>query len=334
MKAKIIPRIELRNRLPLQDYIPLDVPWVVFVDPSDICNFRCRFCPSGDIDLVKSVGRPLTTMKFNLYKKIIDDICEFEKPVKVVRLYKEGEPLINQNFSKMVKYAKDSGCCERVDTTTNASLLNPKRNLKIIKSGLDRINISVEGVNEKQYLDLCGYKIKFDKLVKNITHFYDNRKQCEMIIKTNGDLIPKEDHQKFYDIFGDIADGVFIEHTMSCWIDFDMKGIKQNEVFDIYGGAVKEVDICPYPFYSFSINSTGTVSLCSIDWARRLIIGDVNKESVKDIWNGEKLRGYQQLFLTGKRKKHLICGRCNQLSHGHPVDLDNYRKEILDRWYK
>lgn len=334
MKAKIKTRIQLENREPLKDFIPLSTPWVIFVDPSDICNFRCRFCPTGDIELMKSVGRPLKTMDFNLYKKIIDGICEFEKPIKVVRLYKEGEPLMNPRFAEMVKYAKESGCCDKVDTTTNASLLNPKRNIKIIEAGLDKINISIEGVNEKQYLDLCGVKIDFNKLVKNITHFYDNRKNCEMFIKINGDLISDTDKNKFYEIFGDITDGIAIEHTMPCWDGFDMKGFKENKKVGIYGQPIREVDICPYVFYSFTINSTGSVSLCSIDWARRLIIGDVKKESVKDVWNGTELLNYQFQFLNKMRKLHKICGSCGQLSYGMPVDLDSHRKEILKRFLK
>ena len=110
MKAKIKPRIQLNGRESLVDAIPLSTPWVIFVDPSDVCNFKCKFCPTGNIDLMKKVGRSLKVMDFKLYKKIIDDIYKFDKPIKVLRLYKDGEPLLNPNFAKMVKYAKDSGC--------------------------------------------------------------------------------------------------------------------------------------------------------------------------------------------------------------------------------
>ena len=87
------------------------------------------------------------------------NICEFKSPIKVLRLYKDGEPLLNPNFAKMVKYAKDKKCSERIDTTTNASLLTPEKNIEIIKAGLTRINISIEGVNSQQYLNFSGYKI-------------------------------------------------------------------------------------------------------------------------------------------------------------------------------
>lgn len=326
---KIKNRIQLENREPLAENIPLDTPWVIFVDPSDVCNFRCKFCPSSDVRLLKENNRSLLRMDFNLYKKIVNDICKFDKPIKVLRLYKDGEPLLNPRFADMVNYARESGCCERVDTTTNASLLNPKRNLDIINAGLNRINISIEGINRKQYLEFSGNSINFKWLVYNITHFYNHRKDCEMFIKINGDLLNEEDKQKFYDIFGDICDGISIEHTMNCWYGFE--GSKQNEEVGIYGQPIDKIDVCPYVFYSMSINSDGTVSLCFVDWARRLIIGDVNKQSVKEIWDGEKIWEYQDTFLQKKRNELPICSRCNQLSHGQAVNLDKYA-ELL--WIK
>jgi radical SAM protein with 4Fe4S-binding SPASM domain len=332
MKAKIKPRIDLENRTKLETVIPLNVPFVIFVDPSDVCNFQCKFCPTGDRKLMKeTLGRNHGLMDFNLYKKIVNDICQFEKPIKVLRLYKDGEPLLHPRFAEMIRYAKEKKCAERIDTTTNASLLTPKKNIEIIKAGIDRINISIEGVNEQQYLEFSKYKINFKDLVKNITHLYRNRKNCEIIIKINGDTISEEDKKRFYKIFGDIADGVYIEHVMSCWPEFELKGVEVNQEVGIYGQPIKEVQVCPYVFYSFSINSDGSVSACFLDWARKLIIGDVKKESVKDIWNGEKLLNYQKMFLEKKRKEHPVCGNCGQMSHGMPDDIDVYAEELLNK---
>lgn len=331
MKAKIKPRIQLEGREDLSKAIPLSTPWVIFVDPSDMCNFKCMFCPSGDVGLMKEVGRKPQLMSWSIFVQIIEDICEFDKPIKVLRLYKDGEPLMNPRFADMVRYAKKSGCCEKVDTTTNASLLNPKRNLEIIEAGLDRINISIEGVNKEQYKNFSCYNINFDKFVANIKHFYDNRKQCEVIIKIPGDSFVEGDKERFFEIFGDICDGISIEHTMNCWNGFVMEGMEQNEEFGIYGQPIKEVNICPYVFYSMSINSDGLASACFLDWNRKLIIGDVKSLSVKDIWNDLHMFGYRMMFLKGRRKEHSICGNCSQLSHGMPVDLDHHRNEILNR---
>lgn len=333
MKAEIKPRIDTVNRTKLETVIPLNVPFIINIDPSDACNFQCKFCPTGDRKLMRETeGRNFGVMDFDLYKKIIDEICEFERPIKVLRLYKDGEPLVNQNFAKMVKYAKDSGCCERIDTTTNASLLTPELSDAIIDAGLTRINISIEGMTQKQYVDFASYKVNFDELVSNIRYFYEHRKQCEMIVKINGDFLSEIDKQDFYDTFGDIADGVFIEHVMSCWPKYELKdGIIANSEYGIYGQEIKEVQACPYIFYSFSINSDGRASACFLDWSRKLIIGDAKGESIKEIWNGARLNSLQKMMLKGERKSHPFCGECGQMSHGMPDNIDDHSSKLLEK---
>jgi MoaA/NifB/PqqE/SkfB family radical SAM enzyme len=116
---------------------------------------------------------------------------------------------------------------------------------------------------------------------------------------------------------------------MSCWPEFELNGVEINKEFGIYGQKINEVQVCPYIFYSFSINSDGTASTCFLDWSRKLIIGNAKVQSVKDIWNGTELFDYQRMFLSRKRKKHPVCCQCGQLSHGLPDNIDAYADELL-----
>lgn len=334
MKAEIKPRIELENRIKLEEVIPIEVPFLVFLDPADICNFQCKFCPTGNRALIKKIKRNSGLMDFDLYKKIIDDLCEFKKPIKVLRLYKDGEPLLHPKLADMVRYAKERGCALQVDTTTNGSLLNPKKNLELIEAGLDRIHISLYGLSEGSYKRFIGYKINFENLVENIRHFYEHKKNCIVCVKIVGDGLSEEEKGRFFDIFGDIADRIFIEHVAPCWPKFQMRDVVPNSEVGIYGQETKEVEVCPYIFYSLGINSDGKVSLCFLDWSRELIVGDAKKESIKDIWNGDKPLEYQKMFLQKKRKNHPICGGCGQMSHGLPDNIDDYAEELLDKLNK
>ena len=331
MKAEIKPRIELNNRTKLEEVIPLEAPFTIFLDPSDVCNFRCKFCPTGDNGLMKKVNRPSGVMDFELYKKIIDDLKAFETPIKVLRLYKDGEPLLNPKFADMIRYAKASGGILAVDTTTNASLLNPEKNMEIISAGLDKINISVNGLSDQSYREFTRHKMDFHELVSNIRHFYDHRGNCLVCIKIVGDNLTNEEKDRFFAVFGDIADRVFIEHIAPCWPEFRMEEAVANESVGIYDQGIREVAVCPYIFYSLSINSDGKASLCFLDWSRKLIVGDVKKESVKDIWNGEALFNYRKMHLLRKRKEHPICGTCGQLTHCMPDDIDLFAEHLAQK---
>jgi radical SAM protein with 4Fe4S-binding SPASM domain len=318
-------RLQEEGRVSLAESIPLSTPFVIGVDPSSICNFKCNFC-------YQSSGKMQDKgiMKWDTYKKIISDIKEFDRPIKTLRLYAFGEPLINPRFSDMVEYAKKERICERIDTTTNASLLNPELSSRIINAGIDRINISVQGVSEESYKRISNYKINLNEFIENITFLYKNKKQCTIFIKTNGDIINEFERKKFLEIFTPISDGIAIEHSINCWPDFDVS--KTNKEVGIYGQPLKEVDICSYIFYSMCIRQDGRASICFLDWGEKMIMGDVKNDSLKDIWNSPKMKAMRMIMLTDLRKSLNICGRCNQLIAGHPEDIDLYKDSLLKRF--
>ena len=335
MKAEFKPRIDLYDRDELRQVIPLRTPYVIYIDPCDRCNFQCKFCPTGDRELMKTItGRGHGLMDFERYKELVNGICDFQDKVKVIRLYKDGEPLLHPQFADMVRYAKQSGCCERVDTTTNASLLNPELSLSIIDAGLDRINISVEGINAAQYADFSRYQIDYEKFVENIAFFYEHRKQCEMNIKINGDILTEAQQQEFFDTFGDITDGIFIEHAIDYWPTFKQDKVEINEDVGILGNETHEVKVCPYIFYELAINSDGTYSMCRFDWKRCLILGRELGlyKSPKKVWDSIQLWTIQQKFLQGERTWRPYCSKCGELKQGMPEDLDEFAEELLDRF--
>ncbi|WP_338404800.1 SPASM domain-containing protein [Brachyspira hyodysenteriae] len=61
------------------------------------------------------------------------------------------------------------------------------------------------------------------------------------------------------------------------------------------------------------------------------MIGDVNKESVKTIWNSKEINDLRKLFLRKERKSHPICKNCGQLTHGMPDNIDDYADELLNK---
>ena len=273
-------------------------------------------------------------MDMEVYKQIIDSLSEFPDPIRVIRLYKEGEPLVNPHFADMVRYAKSSACVQRVDTTTNASLLTPERSLEIIDAGLDRINISVEGINAEQYQDFSGYKMDYQAFVDNIAFFYDHKKQCEMNIKINGDILTPEQEALFYRTFGNITDGISVERTIEYWPkDNEMKGDYDEEV-SLLGGKSCEVQVCPYVFYEMCINSNGTYSLCRFDWNHAMILDQHigSYPTPKKIWDSIALWDFQCSFLKKQRKMLTVlsCPKCSILKQGVPEDLDEFAAEILE----
>lgn len=329
MKATIKPRIKLDDRPILQDLIPLSTPLVIFVDPASACNFKCTFCPTGHHDLV--ADRFNGVMKFDLFQKIVDDLAEFDKPIKVLRLYKDGEPFLNKRLPDMVRYAKQSGHVEIVDTTTNGSLIDTERIGPVLEAGLDRINISVDGMDAESYFKTTGVKFDFDKFVANVKWLYANKGGCVVHIKTIREILTPEQEAEFLLTFGDHCDEIYVENFSPCWPAFDSEektGWKYTQ--GLYGQAInQEALVCPYIFYGYSVNADGLVSACFIDWGRKLVIGDVREQSMLSIWNAPLMNELRLQHLHGERKKHAVCGKCGQLSNCLPDNLDAHRERLL-----
>jgi MoaA/NifB/PqqE/SkfB family radical SAM enzyme len=312
-------RITTENRTRLETVIPLSTPYLVFLDPSNICNQQCNFCPTGNHALIKSVGRQQTMMDFYLYRHIIDQFADFPEKVKVLRLYKDGEPLLNPFLPDMINYARDIGYFKQIDTTTNGRLLTYVMTKKLILAGLNKIFISVPFDYDGAYLF-------------NIIYFYEHsRGKCEMFLKIAGDYLTEAEQERFLKIFTPVCDSIAIEHTAPCWPEFHVEHV--NPEVGIYGQSIgKEVDVCPYIFYSMAINSNGTVSLCFLDWQNKYLVGDLKVEKVKDVWDGWKLHGYRVIHLMKFRKTRIqFCGNCKQLVYGMPDDIDQYTEMILHK---
>jgi radical SAM protein with 4Fe4S-binding SPASM domain len=333
MKAALKPRINLEGRTALETAIPLATPFILFVDPSSACNFRCHFCPTGHHDFPEIAGRYNGLMKLGVFEKIVEDLHEFDHPIRVLRIYKDGEPLLNKYLPKMIRYAKASGCVDFIDTTTNGSLITPERMGPILEAGLDKINISVDGMTAETYQRVTGAKFDFRAFVENVRWLYANKGSCEVVVKTIGDILTVAERDEFFDTFGDHCDRISIENLAPCWPEFDTEKYTGAKIErGIYQQDVTDTDVCPYIFYGMSVNADGQVSSCFLDWGRKLIIGDVRTESMRAIWNSDRMNALRLMHLEGKRRGHPVCGSCGQLTHCLPDNIDMHRLALLAKF--
>lgn len=330
IEQKIQPRIDPR-RTPLGEVVPLRTPYVVFVDPSSACNFKCTFCPTGDRDLIKSTGRYQGNLALTDFEKVVGDLAEFDDKLKVLRLYKDGEPLLNKNLPAMIRIARNAGVAETIDTTTNGFLLGGAIGEKLVEAGLNRINISIDGLSEKQFWKFAKAKVDFPKFVQNLRDFYSVAGDCEVVIKTTTEIIGEQSHDAFYEIFGDYCDRIFIENTSPCWPDFDVEQRMDIKITTgLYGNRIENVQVCSYLFYSISVNSDLSVSACFVDWSRGLAVGHLNDRSLKEIWMGPEMQAHRLSHLRGWRSGHAVCGRCSQITHCKADNIDADAPGILE----
>ncbi len=324
--AAINENIVCKERHKLEDVIPLDTPYTLAIDPSNVCNFKCNFCAIQ----YKKEELPFRKqfMDIELFKKIIDDLTQFPERLKVLRVNGQGEPLLNPNLPDMIRYAKEKKVADFVELITNGSKLCPCLNQKLIDSGIDRIRISIEALDSEGYKDICGANIEFSELLSNIKDLHDRSGKCEIYCKIVDVAVPTEaDKNRFFELFGEICDRFFIDNVIPLWSDFDELEMNSS-VTGVHGQAVRNVNVCPFPFYSLIINPDGEVTVCCADWKRKLIVGDLKTESMKEIWNGKKLRDFWIAMLEGKKNCFEMCRKCLLPMYDCNDFIDNYAENI------
>lgn len=324
------PRATITGRQPLEQLAPLSTPIVVTIDPSSICNFQCAFCPNRDGKLISSIKRYQGFLELKVFKKCIDDLGEFDKKIYMIKLYKDGEPLLNPNFISMVQYARSKPWIDRIMLTSNGSQLSHKLSRKLVKSGLNIIHISLEGMSAKKYQEFAKVKIDFDKFVKEIAFLYSIRGKCEISVKVPYENLDKGDEKMFHQIFKNITSSYFIERISPVWPTLDVSGLGRFKE-GVYRIKTKNLKVCPYLFYQMAVNSDGTVSACCVDWKRELIIGDAKTESLVDIWNGQSLNRLRIKNLERRRSEIPYCKNCGQLTYAAQDNLDEQADKILKR---
>ncbi|MBN3033549.1 MAG: radical SAM protein [Candidatus Saganbacteria bacterium] len=322
------------QRIRLERAIPLETPLELQLAVASVCNFRCTYCPCSRLDLLKKYNIKKGVMSFELYKKIIDDLDEFPGKIKVLRLLKEGEPLLNKKFVDMVRYAKEKQPEVKVDTTTNASLLTPELSDAIIDAGLDKLFISLQGINAEAFKRLAGVNVDFDKLLKNVIYFCEHRKKCKVYIKVPDIGVNEIEKNDFFKIFDSYADELFVERIVPVWPNFDISAIKKDDGLGLYGKPVepKYIKVCPIIFYTCNINYDGETDLCPADWLHKTSLGNVKKESLYKIWNGQKYNELRIMHLRGKRALHPLCGKCTTVQYCNVDNIDAYAEELLPKF--
>lgn len=334
MKAEIKPFYDTK-RIPLHKVLPLDTPFTIHIQTSTICNLRCKYCFQSLNEEEKRLQKfEPKIMDLGLFAKIVEQVKEFPGRVKDISFLTMGEPLCNKNLTQMIRMVKDSDIANRIHFFTNGLLLTEQLSLELVDAGLDELRVSLQGMNSQKYYEICGAKIDFNELVDKIKFFYNNRKNCKLYVKIADISLEPGEEEEFYNTFGDICDSMFVERIIPLF-----EGINYNQMLDEkedinrWGQKTLKFDVCPPSLYQLNIKVNGDVIPCC-DYFYH-VIGNVNKKSLLELWNGEKRFEFLKMQLRKKRYENPICKKCSiDLSFRKEDNVDNYADEILHRLEK
>ena len=319
-----------QDRNVLGKVLPLDTPYTVLIDISDSCNLRCKYCFRYDTSIGAEDYRKNRLMDWETFQIVVEQLKEFPSQIKRIALSHNGEPLCNRKLPQMVSYIKNAGLTGRTEIHTNGLLLDKQYIEELCEAGIDRVVISLQGLDGDAYYKECRVKIDFERFYYHLKYFYQKKRDTQIHIKIVDEAVGDE-RDRFYEMFSPIADRVFVESVVPLWTDSDMKTgeVEKNK----YGDTFKVQQCCPLVFYTINVLPDGTIYPCS-HIRPPFKLGNVKETTIYEAWNGAQKKTFMKDMLESGRFKMEACKNCYipQNTVMTPEDsIDAYAEEILER---
>ena len=86
-------------------------------------------------------------------------------------------------------------------------------------------------------------------------------------------------------------------------VDYERFGLKQEKSLPLKRG-------CNYPMYTLFVDYNGDCLICPDDWKKKLVVGNLKKEKIIDVWEKKIFHEVRKSLLKGDRS-HSPCNECD-----------------------
>ena len=283
-------------------------PVTLIIENTGKCNLKCPMCP-------REFGYyPPEDFDFHLFKHIIDEVRD---RTELVFPWGGGEPLMNPDLCRMLRYCRDAGIYTVV--STNATLLNEERSRHLLESGLDHLIIAFDGTTPEVY-EAYRKGARFHKVKKNILRFLQIKQQMksDLFVVLQMVRLPENRHQ------------VRDFHRMWSIPGVDEVRIKEDEIV-IPEVALEERihhERKRHPCYQLwhgpaFVNYKGDFFPCCHTWQSEPI-GNIGEQSVYELWNSEQMKRMREAHLRGDLSDYPDCQNCHAPNPRLPIILGSF----------
>lgn len=264
------------------------------------CNAACVFCP------YPAMVRPKGIMAQSLFEKIVVEGAT-HAAIDHFTLTGLGETLIDPRIVERIAFIRKTAPHAMVDLYTNGSLLTEKVTRGLIDAGISVIYVSLNAVRAEQRKQIMKLD-DFDAVVA-----YCDR-AIELAEGTRTKIVIKAVREK--DLFYDDEPEQFMRRWGGPW---DQPGghaflhLEGNWAGAQYPVRVIPTAACIRALTEIMVLWDGRVSLCCFDGEGEVIFGDLNHQTIKEIYNGPAALEYRTAHVEGRRGEMALCRTCTAI---------------------
>jgi len=289
-----------------QNHLSAEFPSQIVVDVTEHCNLECIHCPHSD--LAFQGKKEKTHIDVGLHKKLIDEIVKDGQNIcNYIRYTANGEPLIHPRLIEMITYAGKKLNKTLLNLTTNGKILTKKRARALLEAGVSVFDISIDAFTSETYAkirkkgDLQVTKRNVLFLINEIRKFGFDSRVVVSFVEQPLNRSESSDFKKFWEESG--VNYVVIRRLHSA------AGAKKDFV-------KTETDRypCLYPWERITLSANGKLSFCPQDWTHASEVSDFREVTIKEAWQGQKMKGLRNAHLNCMFSEYPICEKCEDWS--------------------
>jgi radical SAM protein with 4Fe4S-binding SPASM domain len=319
-KSKLLKFLRF-SRLPV-------MPFILNVEPGNVCNLKCPLCPTGlgEPDMAKGF------MELDFFKRIF---VQLKNSITSVNLYSWGEPLLNKDLISIIRYIKETDETIHIVTSTNLNIIDEDLLTELIGSGIDEIIVSCDGASRDTY---GKYRVggDFDLVLRNLRLLARKKKELAKDTRIVWNFLVFRHNEREIEKAKAMAKEIGVDFRIGLMrtsmkdeilkshkevIERDKNWIPDNPEYSAYDkancAAKKIIKTCRKPWQEITINWNGLVFPCCAVYGEKYNFGDARKDSIKYIWNNPRFISARKEILNNKHRATTICGMCRNNGFMH-----------------
>lgn len=269
-------------------------------ESTNVCNADCCFCPYSRMTRAKG------TMSMALYRRAIDEAATIPE-IDHITITGLGEPLLDRFIAERIYYARTrmpDGTV--IDMFTNGTFLRPEKAEALVNAGIDVIYVSLNATSARKRFQVMKLG-DYDKVVE---HIHYAQAYCEKVGR--GRVIVKAIIAK------DLIDGEQTTEFVKFWKgDWDngqggmgFRHLEGNWAGDTWKMRTPSEEACGRALGQIMVLQDGRVSLCCFDAEGREILGDLNTQTIREVFNAPKALNIRTAHIEGRRNDIALCAQC------------------------
>ena len=274
----------------------LSFPSDVVIELTNSCNLDCIMCPR------RQMKRGIGKMNFDLFMRIIDE--SVKGGARRILPFLFGEPFIQSDIGRYLSYIRAKSKGINISILTNGLLLNNEKMEILFENKVNAIGVSLDAATQETYIAIRRNK-GFQQAEQNIKELLSLRKKRGASIPFIAvQFVAMKDNMHEVEAFRQKWEGIVDSVNFGGYSDMargvepfiNPSGLKPVPCFRLWN----ELIIC----------NDGKVALCCKDWDCSITLGDVNNQSLIDIWNSKALHDIRDKHLMHQRGDLSLCSKC------------------------